>query len=127
MSSVLENGPALPESVAGWVPEDELIFVIGKRLPEAEGWEAVIPMFTIVGRGSSIDEAIHEASELLEDYFRVCMRDGLSYDDARRVISPAWFLPLLAATARSAISHRIRHGARRRLRVMRIPARHVFC
>ena len=126
MSPVLDAPSVLPEVPDGWVPDDELILVIGKRLPADGGWEVVIPMFSIVGRGESIDEAMHEARELLEDYLRMCVDDGLTYAEAKRPIPDRWLVPLALATVRSMVGHRLRHSARR-LRIMRIPARHALC
>jgi hypothetical protein len=115
--------PALPES---WVPDDAVIFGVGRHHVEDDVWEVLLPAYSIVGRGHSFDAAVHQASEQLEDYFRLVAKDGLSFEDAGRAVSPAWFTRIIAEAAAAAVSRRIHH-TRARMRLLRFPARHAFC
>lgn len=122
-SPVTHEMPQLPET---WVPDDAVIFGIGRHHVEDGVWEVVLPHYTIVGRGASFDEAVHQASEELEDYFRLMARSGVPFDDAGRPIGTRWLARILAEAAVAAASRRI-NRTRARMRILRFPARHAFC
>lgn len=116
---------SLPPIPDGWVPNDSVIVAIARR-DDADRWSVILPQFTIVGLGDDLDDAVREAQEMLEDYLRICVRDGRSYAEARRPISRGWYLKLLAGVGAATIAHRIRHRAQK-LRRLRLPAPHALC
>ena len=71
---------ALPE---GWVPDGASVHLVAHRC-DSDDWEAVIPEFTIAGRGASVEDAIRNAIELLDDYLLVCAKDGLTFQQSFR-------------------------------------------
>jgi hypothetical protein len=115
--------PALPED---WVPDDAVVSGFATHHADQGLWEVVFPRWAIVSRGASFDAAVHEASELLEDYFRICARDGVSYEKAARPIAASWLARLLVAAFASAVERRVRHRSAE-MRMVRFPARHAFC
>lgn len=76
---------------------------------ERDHWTAVIPDFTIAGRGDTADAAAKNAAELLVVYLNACGEDGMSFADARRPAPWSW-------RARIAFGVTLRHltGRRRR-------------
>lgn len=126
MPSVTES-PSLPDLPVDWVPEDDAIVVFGRRVDGR--WEAVIPNYSIVAQGDSLDDALHQGAELLEDYFRLCVRDGLTFRQARRPIRTRWLLQLIAGALLTAIVRRLPRLPKPRsgTRVLRVPSRHAFC
>jgi hypothetical protein len=120
------ESPVMPELPDTWVPDDAVIFGVGRHRVDEGVWEVLLPSYAIVGRGASFDDAVHQASEQLEDYFRLAARDGLSFEQAARPISARWMTKLLAETAASVAVRRLRH-TRARMRLLRFPARHAFC
>jgi hypothetical protein len=115
--------PDLPED---WVPDDAVVSGFATHRADEGLWEVVLPNWAIVARGATFDAAVHEAGELLEDYFRLCARDGVSYTKASRPIAAGWFARLLVLAIMSAFERRIhRRGAA--MRMVRFPARHAFC
>jgi hypothetical protein len=73
---------------AGWIPKDQLIFGIARQDPDT-GWEVLLPNFTIAGMGESMDSALVNALELLDDYLVVCAREGMSFEECVRPINRA--------------------------------------
>lgn len=108
--------PDLPE---GWLPEPALVLAFAK--PSGDVWEILLPEYTIVARGDSFHEAMDEAAELLEDYWRMCASEGRSFAQARRPISARWMAGLVARSIGGSVASRIRDGARRRPRILRFP------
>jgi hypothetical protein len=115
--------PMLPES---WVPDDAVVLGVGRHHVDEGLWEVLLPEYAIVGRGTSFDEAVHQAAEELEDYFRLMARDGVSFEDAARHIGAAWFARIVAEVLAAAVARRLSR-TRARMRVLRFPARHAFC
>ena len=115
--------PALPES---WVPDDAVIFGVGRHDLEVDVWEVLLPAYAIVGRGESFDAAVQQASEQLEDYFRLVAKDGKTFEQAARPVPARWFARILAEAVAAGVSRRIHH-TRARMRLLRFPARHAFC
>jgi hypothetical protein len=113
--------PPLPE---GWVPDDAIISAFA-RLEDGR-WSVILPAFTVVGVGDTLQSAAHEAGELLVDYLRMCAADGLTFEESRRRIPAGWFARLVLGAVRSSVAYRVRHSARRE-RVMRLPARNALC
>jgi hypothetical protein len=68
---------------AGWVPADVVVRVWARH-NAGYGWETLIPEFSIAGMGDSLDDALENAIELLDDYFVLCSREGKNYSAARR-------------------------------------------
>src|SRR5207245_10219261 len=67
----------------GWVPRDVILRAFARRNP-GYGWETIIPAFSIAGMGKTLDDAIENALELLDDYLVLCARDGMSFEEAER-------------------------------------------
>jgi hypothetical protein len=109
----------LPE---GWLPEPAVI--LGFSFEPADGdeaWEVLLADYTIAGRGDSFHAALEESMELLEDYWRMCASEGLSFEQARRPIRPSWFASLLTRAVAGAIRDRLRDHASRRPRLLKFP------
>lgn len=51
---------------------------------EGDHWSAMIPKFTIAGRGDTPKDAIENAVQLLGDYLAECFREGLTLQQAVR-------------------------------------------
>ena len=116
----------LPTLLEAWVPDDAVVSGFATYRSDEEIWEVVFPRYAVVSRGASFDSAVHEAGELLEDYFRICARDGVAFDDAARPIAKRWLAQLIFKAVASAVEHRVRHR-RAEMRMVRFPARHAFC
>jgi hypothetical protein len=117
---------ALPELPPNWVPEDTVIFGLAER--DADGrWEVVLPAYTIVGVGDNIHEALHEAGELLEDYFRLCYAEGQTFEDAERHLPTRWMLPLVAKSVAFGAWQTIRHKSGATRHRLRVPLNHATC
>lgn len=123
---VLERGHDLPEIPEGWVPDGSVILGIAKHQVQDDVWEAILPHYSIVGRGRTLGEASEQAIELAEDYFRMCAADGLSFADARRSMPAGWFARELAGALAGSLRHRVRHTAAR-TRIIRLPAEPLAC
>lgn len=117
---------SLPEIPDGWAPSNSMIIAIARRGDDDDRWSVILPQFTIVGLGDDLDDAVLEAQEMLVDYLRICVRDGLSYEEARRPISLGWYAKLLAGVVVANVAHRLRHRAQK-LRRFRLPAPHALC
>lgn len=116
----------LPELPEAWVPDDAVVSGFATHRSDEGLWEVVLPHWAIVARGETFDAAVHESGELLEDYFRLCVRDGISFEKAARPISVGWLARLIVLAISSSIDRRIRRrGAG--MRMVRFPARHAFC
>lgn len=105
----------LPE---GWVPED--VFVrVWARENDGYGWETLIPEFSIAGMGKSVDAALENAIELLDDYLLLCARDGMSFNQARRPLPTREMARLVAGFSLGRVVRRLGQGrsGRRRLDV----------
>lgn len=76
---------------------------------EDDHWAAISVDYTIVGTGPTMNDAIVDMIALIEDYLSWCIRDGLSLDEARRHISPAWALRLRGEVALGRVMKRIKH------------------
>jgi hypothetical protein len=74
---------------AGWIPEHAYVHMYGHRRNEDDMWEVLIPEYTVAGQGDSIDAAVRNALELLDDYLVLCVHDGMSFEESRRPISSA--------------------------------------
>jgi hypothetical protein len=68
---------------AEWVPEGEIVR-LWARQNAGYGWETVIPEFSIAGMGDTLDSAIDNAIELLDDYLLLCEREGKTFAQCRR-------------------------------------------
>ncbi len=114
MSIVKDREAASPEGDAPHPVYDVRVFVG----PEGGRWSAVAIDFTIVGEGSTQDEALHRLCGALASYLNSCARDGLEFEEMRRPISRQWYLrlrleallgqALALVTRRSAVTHRAR-------------------
>ena len=92
-----ENSPSLPADVIAqtpshsvpsqlphdWVPADVIVRLFARR-NAGYGWETLIPEFSIAGMGDTLDDAIENAIELLDDYLLLCARDDMNYAASRR-------------------------------------------
>jgi hypothetical protein len=121
MTMVADPVRVVSELPGGWLPEAAVIFAFVCEPEDGENWEVLLAEYTIAGRGESFHEALDEAFELLEDYWRMCASEGLSFDEARRPIRRTWFAGLLARAAAGATRDRLRDHARRRPRLLRLP------
>jgi predicted RNase H-like HicB family nuclease len=82
---------------------------------EEDHWSAVIPDFTITGRGDTPEAAIANAGEGLCGYLDLCRSQGMSFEDARRPISRRWRMQIRAALLRTRIVRKLGgHGAEER-------------
>jgi hypothetical protein len=82
--AVVEAPGSVPSQLpSGWVPDDVVVRAWARR-NAGYGWETLIPEFSIAGMGGSLDAAIENAVELLDDYLLLCSRDGMSFAEARR-------------------------------------------
>lgn len=104
---------ALPE---GWVPADVVLRVWARR-NAGYGWETMIPEFSIAGMGDTLDTALDNALELLDDYLVLCARDGMSFSAARRPLPIREQARLIAEFTVGRIVGRLGsgHSGRRRL------------
>jgi len=129
MASVADTSPAaLPAIPDGWIPDDAVISAVARK--KADGrWEVVVPRYAVVSQGSNADEAFHQAGELLADYFRVCVRDGRSFDECRRPIDARWTAELVTAALLASVARRVPRVPwhRSSTRLLRVPANHAFC
>jgi hypothetical protein len=110
--------PALPD---GWIPEGAVLVGVAKKYAEDDVWEFVLPHYAIVGRGDSFRSASKQASELLDDYFRLCAADGLTFAEVGRPMSRGWWAREIGSAAIESVRHRIRHTSAR-TRLLRVPA-----
>jgi len=132
MMPTLETGEAavLPELPAGWIPEGEILTGFVCQRADAHVWEVTLPEWSIVGRGQSFEEASRQAGELLDDYFRMCAAEGVSYQESRRSMPASWYAQAVAEAVTYALLRRVRRTserARTRMRVLRVPSDHAFC
>ena len=105
----------------GWAPDGTSVFVVA-RLDNDGVWESVVPEFSIAGRGGSADDAVGNALELLDDYLMLCARDGKSFEEARRGMSPRSTLPMVAELVGIVTGRKLaRRPRQRRDREYRIP------
>lgn len=121
--SVLEQTQELPELPEDWVSADTQIWAWARRNREGT-WEAVYPWYSVVGRGSSFPEARREAAEMLSDYFRMCVADGMTFDQATRPVSLRWALREILASMGGVIALQVRG---RVSRIYRTPASPQVC
>ena len=84
---------ALP---AGWLPDGASAHVFAHRCDNDVQWEAVIPEFTVAGMGLSLEAAVANAIELLDDYLVLCANDGLSFQQASRPLGRELRLAVVA-------------------------------
>lgn len=63
---------------------------------EDERWSAVAVDYTIVGQGTTPDEAVEAAMDAVVSYLRWCHDDGMTLDEARRPIPGRWRLEIEA-------------------------------
>ena len=123
---VLDELHNLPELPQGWVPDGAVLLGIAKHHVDDEVWEAMLPHYSIVGRGRTLGEAAEQALELAEDYFRMCVADGLTFDQSRRPMPATWFARELASALGSSLGRRVQHTAAR-TRIIRVPAEPLAC
>jgi predicted RNase H-like HicB family nuclease len=84
-----------PRPRAADAPKREVLLPVRLYIhPEDEQWVAVADAYTIVGTGSTAEEAASRAMELLFSYLSSSHRDGISLEDARRPIPRLWHLKL---------------------------------
>jgi hypothetical protein len=107
----------LPE---GWLPQAPVIVTAFAR-PCDGVWEVLFPEWTIVGRAGELREALDQAAEMLEDYWRMCASEGRTFSDSKRPVMTMWFARLLLRTATGAALSHVRDSARRRLQLLRFP------
>lgn len=75
---------------------------------QAGKWHAISLDFTIVGQGDTPYEAFERMEELLDDYFLVCARDGISPESASRPIPLGWRVRLYSRVLLGRLHHLIR-------------------
>lgn len=105
----------LPE---GWVPEGTTVAVFAVH--DEGQWDALLPEFTIAGRGDTFDEAVTESLELLEDYLLLCAQEGRSFQDSYRGIGVRHALANLLTITKLYLRERLR-GRDDRYRRDRLP------
>ena len=71
----------LPE---GWLPEGAWVHIFARRAEADTHWESLIPEFSIAGMGESLEDAVQNALELLDDYLVLCARDGMTFAESYR-------------------------------------------
>jgi len=116
----------LPDLPEGWVPDDTVIFGVASR-DEDGRWEVVLPMYTVVGVGESMHDAVHEAGELLDDYLRMCFAEGKSFEDSVRPIPMRWAAPLIARSFAWTALNTLHHKRQQRRYRLRLPFNHATC
>jgi len=79
---------AAPQATADSPTREIRVRVVLK--PEHEHWSALLPEWTIAGRGDDPRAAAQNAVELLADYLQACADDGVSIDEARRPVPLRW-------------------------------------
>lgn len=84
---------ATPEAT---VPEPESLSIHVVLSSEDDHWSALLPDYTIAGRGDDPTSAAINACEMLFDYLRACEADGISVEDARRPLPLKWRLEVQA-------------------------------
>jgi hypothetical protein len=116
----------LPDLPDDWAPEDTVIFGIAER-DDDRRWEVVFPMYTVVGVGHTLNEAVQEAAELLDDYFRLCYAEGKSFEESLRPLPFRWAAPLMVKSLASGVLRTVRHKRPTRRQRLRLPFRHATC
>lgn len=86
-------------SLAPTDPEPETLSIRIVLSPEGDHWSALLPDYTIAGRGDDAQAAALDACELLFDYLAACDTDGISLADARRPLPWKWRLEVSAKLA----------------------------
>jgi hypothetical protein len=94
----VQEGRVTSQLPKGWVPEDVVLRAFARRNAGYE-WETIVPEFSIAGMGRTLDEAIENAVELLDDYLMLCARDGMSFEASRRPLPVRTMAKLLAEFA----------------------------
>lgn len=110
------------EIPAGWVPDGTYITVVAIFDFQRQRWEAFTPAFSVAGEGDSVDEAVEQTMSLLRNYFALCARDGMTFEDTHRRMGWRWALAALRAAARAWLHDRRRRHAVHRLRRSVLPA-----
>ena len=91
---IAESAP--PSRVPGeWIPERTIIDMLLRRVEEGH-WVALLPEFSIAGRGDSFDEAAVDAMAALEEYLLRCKLQGKSFVDCRRPVRASDVAAILA-------------------------------
>lgn len=66
-------------------------------------WHATAVDYSIVGSGSTPEEASESLRAMVEEYLRSCARNGLSAEEARRPIPPRWTVALVIDLLREVV------------------------
>lgn len=82
----------------GWLPHDVVLRAFARRNADY-GWETIIPAFSIAGMGMTLDDAVENAIELLDDYLVLCANEGRSFEASYRPLAMPETAKLLARFA----------------------------
>lgn len=128
------HGPLPAELPNDWLPGDLIIFAVARRVgPNL--WEVLMPTFSVAGRGESLAAAVQETVEMLEDYFRLCLSEGLTFNQSLRPLRGRWRLVTRALIGTLLLKlfsrdHRRAGGDHRHIsdiESLRLPFGHAVC
>jgi hypothetical protein len=112
---VATEGCVTSQLPKGWAPNDVTLRVWARRNASST-WETMIPEFSIAGMGDTLDDAIENALELLDDYLVLCQREGKSFAASDRQLPLRAHARLFAEFTIGRIVGRLgSRGSRRRL------------